>query len=282
MARSPLNVLSRATAAATIAAVLAVVPTVTSHAAAGSDRLYPGQTLGGGQQLASGAYKLVMQGDGNLVEYGPSGVYWSSNTARTGGSWAVMQSDGNFVIYTAGNVPVWSSGTARVTGGGGHIVLQSDGNVVVYAGPNVSAPGVAVWVSSEDKVREAALAAARSQLGVPYVWAGMTPRGPGVTGQFDCSGLTAWSYSTVGIYLPHKSTDQYGYGRSVATDQLIPGDLIFYSNTTAASGIHHVAMYSGLNNAGQPMMVEALQTGTPVHEVGLRAGYLGIRRIYGR
>jgi len=59
----------------------------------------------------NGAYQLIMQNDGNLVEYGPSGALWASNTG-TPGSWAIMQGDGNLVVYTSSGTPVFATGTA--------------------------------------------------------------------------------------------------------------------------------------------------------------------------
>lgn len=57
---------------------------------------------------------VVMQGDGNLVTYGSSGASWASNTAGTGANRLVVQNDGNLVLY-AGSRPVWSSNTAGRT-----------------------------------------------------------------------------------------------------------------------------------------------------------------------
>ena len=57
---------------------------------------------------------LAMQGDGNLVFYGPDdSVIWSTGTSGNAGADLVMQTDGNLVIYK-GSTPIWASGT------GGH------------------------------------------------------------------------------------------------------------------------------------------------------------------
>jgi surface antigen len=78
----------------------------------------------------NGAYQFIMQSDGNLVEYGPSGALWASNTGNPG-SWAIMQGDGNLVVYTPGGTPVFATGTAWP---GSQLVVQSDSNVVMYSG----------------------------------------------------------------------------------------------------------------------------------------------------
>jgi plastocyanin len=96
--------------------------------------LSAGQSLAAGQALWStdGRYEAVMQGDGNFVEYGPSGVVWASNTAGTGSSdRLVMQGDGNLVIYTSSGSAVWSSSTAPSSND--KLVMQTDGNLVIYS-----------------------------------------------------------------------------------------------------------------------------------------------------
>ena len=91
-------------------------------------------------------------------------------------------------------------------------------------------------------------------LGVTYVWAGSTP-----SSGFDCSGFTSYVYKHFGIYLPHSSSMQSGYGVAVSRADLQPGDLVFFF-----SPIHHVGIYIG---GGK--MVSAAGTGK-----GVRLDYL--------
>jgi cell wall-associated NlpC family hydrolase len=107
-----------------------------------------------------------------------------------------------------------------------------------------------------------ALQAAESQLGVPYVWGGESPKGSGDPG-FDCSGLTAWSWGQVGVGLPHYSGAQMADSTPVPLNDLQPGDLLFYG----PGGSEHVAMYVGPGE-----MIEAPETGQSVHYTGLRLG----------
>ena len=104
--------------------------------------------------------------------------------------------------------------------------------------------------------------AAESQLGVPYVWGGESPRGSADPG-FDCSGLTAWSWGQVGVGLPHYSGAQMSDSTPVPLNDLEPGDLLFYG----AGGSQHVAMY-----VSPGTMIEAPETGQSVHLTGLRLG----------
>ena len=103
-----------------------------------------------------------------------------------------------------------------------------------------------------------AVAAAESQLGVPYVWGGETP-GVG----FDCSGLTAWAWGQAGVPLPHYSGSQMSDSAPVPVSDLEPGDLLFYG----PGGSQHVAMYVG---GGE--MIEAPYTGAYVWITALRLG----------
>jgi cell wall-associated NlpC family hydrolase len=107
-----------------------------------------------------------------------------------------------------------------------------------------------------------AVQAAESQLGVPYVWGGESPRGSADPG-FDCSGLTAWSWGQVDVGLPHYSGAQMSDSTPVPLSDLEPGDLLFYG----PGGSEHVAMY-----VSSGTMIEAPETGQSVHLTGLRLG----------
>jgi len=97
----------------------------------------------------------------------------------------------------------------------------------------------------------AAVHAAESQIGVPYVWSGSSP-GYG----FDCSGLTMWAWGQAGVNLPHSAEDQYYSVEHIPFSELQPGDLIFYA---AGGYIYHVIMYVGNGQA-----IQAEQTGTTI------------------
>lgn len=103
-----------------------------------------------------------------------------------------------------------------------------------------------------------AIAAAKSYLGVPYVWGGES------YGGVDCSGLTMLAWAQAGVSLPHLSRAQYGYGTHVSINSMEAGDLIFWSSNGAQSGIYHVAMYLG---GGE--MIEAPTFGVPVRITGV-------------
>jgi LasA protease len=94
-------------------------------------RLSDGSALRAGEMLISPnrAYRLVMQGDGNLVEYQAGTALWASNTGGDNGAVVEMQSDGNLVIYLNGAAK-WASNTGGFQGA--QLVLQDDSNLVMY------------------------------------------------------------------------------------------------------------------------------------------------------
>ncbi|HET9383143.1 MAG TPA: C40 family peptidase, partial [Streptomyces sp.] len=94
----------------------------------------------------------------------------------------------------------------------------------------------------------AALAAARSALGKPYVWGANGPSG------FDCSGLTQWAYAQAGVALPRTSQAQRHAGRQVPLSEARPGDLVVYRSDAG-----HIGMY-----AGGGRVIHAPRPGVPV------------------
>jgi surface antigen/chitodextrinase len=138
--------------------------------------LSAGQSLHPGQYLLSphGAYRLVMQGDGNLVEYQGGTALWASNTGGDNGAVADMQSDGNLVIYLNG-VAKWASGTNGFSGD--QLVVQDDSNLVIYQG------ATAIWD------RHSGLLGGGSTSCFSYGYACT----PGYTGA-NASGTWAWTY----------------------------------------------------------------------------------------
>jgi surface antigen len=97
----------------------------------------PNEALFANQSVwsSNGAYRIIMQGDGNLVLYTASGsALWSTRTAGVSGAWAIVQGDGNFVVYNNSNQPVWHTGTFGNSGS--WLNVQTDGNVVLYTASN--------------------------------------------------------------------------------------------------------------------------------------------------
>ncbi|MEE1755118.1 C40 family peptidase [Streptomyces sp. SP18CS02] len=79
----------------------------------------------------------------------------------------------------------------------------------------------------------AALAAADTQVGKPYVSGAEGPN------SYDCSGLTQWAYRQAGVSLTRTTYTQQNDGVKIGRSQLKPGDLVFFSN------LSHVGLYAG-------------------------------------
>jgi cell wall-associated NlpC family hydrolase len=105
----------------------------------------------------------------------------------------------------------------------------------------------------------AAVQAARSQLGVPYVFGGEQP-GVG----FDCSGLVQWAWAQAGVTIPRVTETQWPALSHVSLDALQPGDLLFYYNLDGDSQVDHVVMYAGSGPYGTDTVIQAPFTGSTV------------------
>ncbi|TCS77509.1 C40 family peptidase [Pectinatus cerevisiiphilus] len=107
-------------------------------------------------------------------------------------------------------------------------------------------------------------------IGVPYVFGGTTPSG------FDCSGFTRYVFANAGISLPRTADAQYEVGTPVAYDDLIPGDLVFFSTYTY--GASHVGVYMGDSkfidaSTSRGVTIDSLDSGY------WSSAYIGARRI---
>jgi cell wall-associated NlpC family hydrolase len=115
----------------------------------------------------------------------------------------------------------------------------------------------------------AAVAAARSKIGAPYVTAGVGPSG------FDCSGLTMWAFRQAGITLPRTSYAQYGVGTAVSHSAVQPGDLVFFN--TGGGGASHVGIATSATTAISATTHGVMEHSTVDSYWG--AHYLGARRV---
>jgi cell wall-associated NlpC family hydrolase len=108
---------------------------------------------------------------------------------------------------------------------------------------------------------KAAVGAAESQLGVPYVYGDEIP-GVG----FDCSGLVQWAYKQAGINLPRTSQAMWSdlKKRRIPLTQVQEGDLLFTAGSDGtANSPGHVAMM-----VSNRQLIQAPYTGQDVQLTG--------------
>lgn len=78
---------------------------------------------------------------------------------------------------------------------------------------------------------------AKKHIGQRYVWGAAGPK------TFDCSGLVSYSYAKFGYALPHQSAQQFEQARVIPASHAVPGDLVFYHDSTGS--VYHVGIYTG-------------------------------------
>lgn len=116
----------------------------------------------------------------------------------------------------------------------------------------------AAATTTNNSAVQTAINAAKSQIGVPYVWGGATA-GVGL----DCSGLTQYALAQAGVQVGHNTVAQESAGQKVAVNQLQAGDLVFWGS---AGATYHVALYIGNNQyiaapqPGQSVEVESISS----------------------
>ena len=114
----------------------------------------------------------------------------------------------------------------------------------------------------------AAFEAAKTRVGMPYVWGATGPN------SFDCSGLTSWAFAQAGVSIPRTSQAQANVGTRInSLSDLKPGDLIIMR-----TDLSHVGFYAGngqILHAPKPGAVvryEAISTSGMPFMWGVRIG----------
>lgn len=129
---------------------------------------------------------------------------------------------------------------------------QNQGQIIV--GGTNSSGGRPYTGTGDQAVGNAIVAAARTYIGVNYVWGGNDYSG------IDCSGLTKAAHKAVGITIDRWSGHQAIGGKSIGSvAEALPGDIICYPG--------HVAIYIGNNR-----VIHAPQPGDKVKEANVYMG----------
>ncbi len=107
---------------------------------------------------------------------------------------------------------------------------------------------------------------ARTYLGTRYKYAGLDHSG------IDCSGLVFVSYQEVHITMPRIASDQAKKGKRIYIGELMPGDLVFFTERKGGSKITHVGIVSHTNYPDNVTFIHA-STSKGVREDELMSGY---------
>lgn len=116
------------------------------------------------------------------------------------------------------------------------------------------------------------ISTAKSLIGTPYVWGGESLR----EGGFDCSGFTQYVFKQAGYNLNRVSRDQATQGTYVSRNNLLPGDLVFYS-FQGNGVISHVGLY-----IGNGQMINSPKTGDTVKITNITTSYWQTRYVTAR
>jgi len=92
-------------------------------------------------------------------------------------------------------------------------------------------------LASAGAIHPAVISLALSLQGTPYRNGGSDPSG------FDCSGFVQWVFAQQGVALPREVRQQYLVGEEIESDEVRPGDLVFFE--TVSSGASHVGIALG-------------------------------------
>jgi cell wall-associated NlpC family hydrolase len=121
---------------------------------------------------------------------------------------------------TTATVPTTTTTTASIPGSAASLAVQGATQAATSQGA------------------QTAISVAQQYLGTPYKWGGSSPS----TG-FDCSGLVQYAYGQAGVKLPRVAADQYNVGTPVDRNQLQPGDIVFFKDSSGY--VHHEGLYLG-------------------------------------
>lgn len=86
---------------------------------------------------------------------------------------------------------------------------------------------------------------ARSYRGTPHRDGGVNRMG------IDCSALMQVSFQSAGLKIPRTARQQSEIGRPVERRNLLPGDLVFFSDPKIGKGITHVGLVTEVNKSGE-------------------------------
>lgn len=119
---------------------------------------------------------------------------------------------------------------------------------------------------------------AGSFLGRPYRRGAKGPKA------FDCSGFTSYVFRQFDHKLAASSRTQFNQGEAIDTEDVRPGDLLFFSGRRAGKTVGHVGIAIEVDESGNISFIHAARTGgiriDKVQDGGYYSKrYIGARRV---
>ncbi len=208
----------------------------------------------------SGAVLATVDGGTVLkVVAGPvtdkAGNTWYQVSGKYTSGW----SSADYLAYSSATPPSLLNASASrgsVTSRGG----ARDTQTTAVATPKTLAQQVAVAkkvLSNPAPAAHGVIATAEVYLGYRYIYGGASPRG------FDCSGFIEYVLNRNGYSIGHSLYEEISLGTRVSSNQLQPGDLVFFANTYEP-GLSHGGIYIG---GGRFIHAENESTGVVISDL---------------
>lgn len=224
--------------------------------------------------------------EGTDVVASKGGTVIVAESSKSEGNWVAIKHDDHYTSYYMHNSkllvhagetvvkgqPVALSGNTGISSGPhSHFAILKDGkyvNPLDYVDPKEEITYAATATSG---IRKEMVDYAKKFIGNKYVYGGTS-----LTNGADCSGFTMKIYEHFDITIPRVAADQYKASEKISRKDLLPGDLLFYSDSCGS--ISHVTMYIGNNK------VIHASNSKPYPEGGIKVSDIGYRKPcgYGR
>ena len=115
----------------------------------------------------------------------------------------------------------------------------------------------------------------KGNIGKRYVWAEEGPE------CYDCSGLTYYTFGTMGIEIPRVAREQFKNGMWVSKNELQKGDLVFFDTSRYYRGRPtHVGIYLGNGKFIQASSAKKRVVISSLNSPYYSRRYLGARRVH--
>ncbi len=126
---------------------------------------------------------------------------------------------------------------------------------------NMMLPPTATPSISTNQARQIVVEKTIAQLGKPYKLSGNSP-----SEGFDCSGLVFYTHLNAGKLVPRRADEQFTSIKQ--SNQILPGDLVFFTTDSRGKRVDHVGIYIGQNT-----FIHAPGKGKPVTTANITNDY---------